>query len=367
MLKIYNDNEFINRIHNIKKIILFGAGKKINEVESFFKDTEIPEKVSMIVDNSENKQGKETTLWGKKFKIYSIHQIITNNYNNQLILITIEDYGSLLDNLLENQTLKFTEIVCFSHIVALQRENKSINKKLPKEIRLEKVQMIPKKIHYCWFGKKELPDKYKSCIESWKKFCPDYEIVEWNETNYDVSKNRYMYEAYQKNVWGFVPDYARLDIIYNHGGIYLDTDVELIKNIDNLLYQKGFSGFEDEKNVAFGLGFGAIKGLPILKSIMEYYDKISFINEKGELNLIPSPEYITFILSQYGLISNGEYQKVADMTIYPAKVLSGKCMYTMRTVIKPWTYAIHHYDGSWATDRARRINTRMERDMGMYE
>lgn len=366
MLKFYNGREFIHRIHTIEEIILFGAGRKLDEVETFFKGTEIPEKVITIVDNSLEKQGTKITLWEKKFEICSLYQMTKNLQTNQLILITIEDYGSLLDDLLNNPLLIETEIVCFYHIVALEKEYLSINKSFPEKFRLEKKQMIPKKIHYCWFGKKLFPDKYKKCIESWKKFCPDYEIIEWNESNYDISKNKYMYDAYKHNVWGFVPDYARLDIVYNHGGIYLDTDVELVKKIDDLLYQKGFAGFEDEKNVAFGLGFGAVKELPILKVLMEYYEEISFVKENGELNLIPSPAYITFVLSQHGLIGNGEYQRIEDMTVYPAKVLSGKCMYTMRTVIKPWTYAIHHYDGSWATEKARRINARMEHDMRMY-
>ena len=94
--------------------------------------------------------------------------------------------------------------------------------------------MIPKKIHYCWFGGNPMPEKDKKCIESWKRYCPDYEIIRWDESNYDVSKNRYMKEAYEEKKWGFVPDYARLDIIYNEGGIYLDTDVELVKNLDDL-------------------------------------------------------------------------------------------------------------------------------------
>ena len=103
--------------------------------------------------------------------------------------------------------------------------------------------MIPKIIHYCWFGGAELPEKDRKCIESWKKFCPDYQIIEWNENNYDVTKNTYMYQAYQAKKWGFVPDYARLDIIYQHGGIYLDTDVELVKNLDSLLENDAFMGF----------------------------------------------------------------------------------------------------------------------------
>lgn len=366
MLKIYNMNEFLNRIQSLSEIILFGAGKKIYDVEKFFAGTDVADKVSMVIDNSIDKQGSVLQIWGKNFEILSIHRLEENPSENKLLLLTLEEYGPLLDDLLKNKALKNTEIVCFSHINALQKEARSINKILPNRIRIENKQLIPKKIHYCWFGGNQIPDKYKRYMESWHKFCPDYEIIEWNESNYDLSKCQYMQDAYRKKIWGFVPDYARIDIVYNHGGIYMDTDVELIRNIDDLLYQKGFAGFEDEKYVNLGSGFGAVEGLPVLRAMMDYYHTEDFISKDGKLNLIGSPIHNTSVLQEYGLVNNGEYQRVSDMTIYPAKVLVGKCMYTMRTVIKPWTYAIHHYDGSWATERARRINARLEADMKMY-
>lgn len=366
MLKIYNREEFINKIHDVEEIILFGAGKRLKEIETFFVNTEISKKVSKIVDNNKSKQGSKIKLWEKTFELCCFHREMCNASKNQLILVTIVDYGELLDGLLEDASLNEIEIVCFSHILALQKESKSMNKELPGKFRLEKIPMIPKKIHYCWFGKNPIPDKYKRYMESWYTYCPDYEIIEWNESNYDISKNKYMYDAYQNRVWGFVPDYARIDIVYTHGGIYLDTDVELIKNIDDLLYQKGFAGFEDEEHVNLGSGFGAVKGLPILKAMMDDYDKENFVNEDQTLNLTASPIHNTSTLQKYGLVGNGEYQRIKDMTIYPAKVLTGKSMYTMRTVTKPWTYAIHHYDGSWATEQAHKVNARMEQDMRMY-
>lgn len=366
MLKIYNEEEFYARIRNIDGIFLFGAGKRLGDVERFFQDRNISGLVSGIIDNDVNKQGKRVRLWGKEYEIGGVKQLKADSGGNRLILITLEDYGDLLEELLQEESLRKEEIVCFSHMIALQKEAKSMHKRMPGIFRLEDKQLIPKKIHYCWFGGKPLPDKYKRYMESWYKFCPDYEIIEWNESNYDVSKCKYMYDAYQKEVWGFVPDYARIDIVCSHGGIYLDTDVELIRNLDDLLYQKGFAGFEDENYVNLGSGFGAVKGLPVLQKMLEYYDSVAFVQADGELNLIASPIHNTNVLIKHGLLDNGEYQRVADMTIYPAKVLVGKCMYTMRTVIRPWTYAIHHYDGSWATARARRINARMEQDMKLY-
>ena len=123
--------------------------------------------------------------------------------------------------------------------------------------------MIPKVIHYCWFGGNPIPEKDRRYIEGWKEKCPDYEIIEWNERNYDVSKNKYMAQAYEEKKWGFVSDYARLDLVYQYGGIYFDTDVELLKPLDNLLELEMFCGFESTKYVNFGIGFGAEKENPV--------------------------------------------------------------------------------------------------------
>ena len=127
-------------------------------------------------------------------------------------------------------------------------------------------------------------------MNSWKKYCPDYEIIEWNESNYDVTKNQYMYDAYKSEKWGFVPDYARLDIIYQYGGIYLDVDVELVQSLDELRYQDGFVGFEDQTEVNFGSGFGAAKGSRIIRELRDEYDRRKFVNEDGSLNLLSRSE-----------------------------------------------------------------------------
>lgn len=208
--------------------------------------------------------------------------------------------------------------------------------------------MIPKKIHYCWFGENEIPEKDKKCIESWKKYCPDYEIIQWDEKNYDIKKNNYMYEAYKNKKWGFVSDYARLDVIYNYGGVYLDTDVELIKPIDELLDNKFFCGFENKDMVAFGLGYGAEKGNLIVKSIMEEYENKSFYYKTGQLNLTPCPIYQTKVLRLYGLKCNGEKQILPNKTfILPIESLCPKSYLTGQINITENTYSIHHFNMSW--------------------
>ena len=208
--------------------------------------------------------------------------------------------------------------------------------------------MIPKKIHYCWIGGNPLPKSAKKCIASWKKYCPDYEIIEWNETNYDFTKNQYMREALEAKKWGFVPDYARLDIIYQHGGIYLDTDVEIIKSFDPLLCNKGFAGFESEENVNFGQGFGAEPGNEVIKELMHSYEKLSFKNDDGSLNMIASPKLNTDALVELGLKQDNTRQELLDcFSIYPIEYFCPKAY--LDGVIRKTdnTFSIHHFDATW--------------------
>ena len=211
--------------------------------------------------------------------------------------------------------------------------------------------MIPKKIHYCWIGGNPLPESAKKCIKSWKKFCPDYEIIEWNETNYDFSRNQYMKDALAAKKWGFVPDYARLDIIYQHGGIYLDTDVEIIRSFDDMLKNKGYAGFESEDLVNFGQGFGAEAGNPVIKALRDSYEELSFINPDGSLNLIASPALNTITLEELGLEKNNKKQILSDcFTIYPIEYFCPKSLNDGIIRCTKNTYSIHHFDASWFTE-----------------
>lgn len=210
--------------------------------------------------------------------------------------------------------------------------------------------MIPKKIHYCWLGGKTLPPLAVKCLESWKKYCPDFEIIRWDESNYDFAKHPYMKQAFDAKKWGFVPDYARLEIIYQHGGIYLDTDVEIIRDLTPLLTNKCFMGFEENSVLALGLGFGAEAGHPILKEMMADYDNYSFVLPNGKLNLLPSPAIqTTFLRKNYALQDdNGEIQKLdKDITIYPKEYLCPYDPFYKKMSVTKKTFTIHHYDGSW--------------------
>lgn len=219
--------------------------------------------------------------------------------------------------------------------------------------------MIPKKIHYCWFGGNPLPELAVKCIESWKKYCPDYEIIEWNEKNYDITdKCAYVQEAYKSKKWAFVSDYVRYDILYKYGGLYFDTDVEIINSIDKIIKKGSFMGFENVKKtfgVNPGLGFGTLPNLNFYKEILSYYDRIHFINEDGSYNQITIVEYTTNILKKYGLKENNTIQKIENITIYPTEYFCPMNYETGEIFITDKTISIHHYISSWHTEREKKV------------
>ena len=223
---------------------------------------------------------------------------------------------------------------------------------------------IPKVIHYCWFGKGNMPRLAKKCIKSWKKYCPDYKIICHNEDNFDLTQNRYLTEAYKTGKWAFVSDYARLKIIYDNGGIYLDTDVELIKPIDDLVKLKGFMGFDEKGIVATGLGFGAEKGNEIVLEFLKDYDDISFILPDGSLDLTPCPDRNTEALKRLGMDLDNKNQTFMDVTFLPDEYLFPMDYYTGKKTITKNTYSIHHYSASWTASVTKRT-TRIKRIIGV--
>lgn len=342
------------------QIICFGAGKRLGALGGYFEGTNVLKKITYVADNDTGKRGTKVSILNQLYPVISLLDLkklieSEESAHKIAILITCVKYEEIANQLLQDSTTKDCDILALTYMERTIEEDKAMQKKVPSNLRLTDSPVIPKVIHYCWFGGKPIPDKNKKWMESWHKFCPDYKVIEWNESNYDVTKNQYMYQAYQRKKWGFVSDYARLDIVYQYGGIYLDVDVELVKNWDDLLYQKGFMGFECEKYVATGLGFGAVAGLPIVKAIRDDYDDLNFIDEYGRTSKIACPMLQTKILQTKGLITNGEYQIVEDMTIYPEKMFSGKSYSTMRVRLAPYTCSIHHYDASWV-DNIEQLN-----------
>lgn len=208
--------------------------------------------------------------------------------------------------------------------------------------------MIPKRIHYCWFGGGDLPEMAKKCIASWQKYCPDYEIVRWNEQNFDVQQIPYIKEAYEAKKWAFVSDYARFKILYEQGGVYLDTDVELIKPLDEILQKGGFMASESEYcQVAAGLGIAAPAGLPLYREILEDYENSRFFRPDGTKDLTTVVTRITKILEGHGLVHKDVIQEVAGIVVYPKTYFCPYDYHSKKLRCTENTYAIHYYADSW--------------------
>ena len=251
--------------------------------------------------------------------------------------------------------------------------------------------MIPKIIHYCWFGRNPLPESAKKCIDSWRKFLPDYEIKEWNEDNFDVNIIPYTQQAYEAKKYAFVSDYARFWILYHHGGIYFDTDVEVIRPMDDIIEKGPFMGREkgafikdicDNHIVAKGdaglgvapglglgvnpgLGLGVNPGLGLYKEFLDLYDTLKFKKDDGSLNTKTIVSYTTEILLNHGLNENNEEpQEVAGVWVYPPDVFcpmdhtqANKLKITERTV------SIHLYDCSWINHNTLRYKLHLVKNI----
>lgn len=211
---------------------------------------------------------------------------------------------------------------------------------------------IPKKIHYCWFGGNPKPELAIKCIKSWKKYCPDYEIIEWTEENFDVNANQYCRDAYKEKKWAFVTDYARLAILHEHGGVYFDTDVQLIRSIDPLLEHPAFMGIErahDCCKVASGLGIGCEKGNPLIKEIMDDYATANFYKEDGSIDITTCTVRNTEILKRHGFAEEDRIQHIPHAVVYSTEYFSPMDMTNGKMYKTKKTYSIHHYSLSWTT------------------
>lgn len=214
---------------------------------------------------------------------------------------------------------------------------------------------IPRIIHYCWFGCNPKPKLAEKCIKSWGKYCPDYQIIEWNEDNFDVSTApRYVQQAYKAKRWAFVTDYVRLRALTEMGGVYMDTDVEVVKSLDPYLKQEAFAGFESLKGVQTGL-LACRKGFPLFEEFLRHYDTASFLREDGTPDTTTNVEVLTNLCRQRGLQMNDKFQVVEGLAVYPREVFCPVDFDTMKLKRTRKTVTIHWFSGSWHTEEELEI------------
>ncbi|MBE5965890.1 MAG: hypothetical protein E7255_02810 [Lachnospiraceae bacterium] len=222
---------------------------------------------------------------------------------------------------------------------------------------------IPHRIHYCWFGEGEKPEIVKECIASWQKYMPDWEIIEWNEKNYDLRKNNFMKKAYACKKWAFVSDYARFDILNQYGGIYFDTDVEMLKELPKeILEYAAFSGVEWAGKVSPGLVFGCEKNFPLLNEILAIYNKAVFDAKK----LKTVNELVTDILLKKGFVKDNSFQVIEGLAVFPKEIFCGYNTDIREPAIVPETIAYHHYLGSWVKPALKvKLQDRLKKRIGV--
>lgn len=357
MLNMRNDADSMQQLLALpKKIVLYGAGASARLILQAFYHRGLKERLAFIIDKNESLDN----TWceapgGIKAGVISREHFI-RRYGaliKEKFVILITPFGAMwiVDELDKIGELDGVD----AYIYALMTQ-----KKLPEPFSLRSLSkpLIPKRIHYIWVGENPMPQEDLKNIESWKKFCPDYEIIKWNERNYDFYKNSYTREALEQKRYMYATDYVRKDILYQYGGVYLDTDVELLGPLDDLLYNEAFIGIEDGGQLNSGSGLGGVAGHPAILGMMEVYENMRFALPDGSCNLKYNTFYETSYMLERGYALENRYQKVAGMICLPKEVLMPESVvglydtYTENTIS---THKINPYDKTGVRKVLKRI------------
>ena len=327
---------------NNSRVIIYGAGMIGQIVVPYIIESyRLHDYVDCYVDMDKRKTGMKIAIGYSEYEIKT-PDVLHDVKDNPVILLT---------------NSKFYPVISFLETIDALRDSDCYI--IPMMQKLEQRTSIPKIIHYCWFGGKEIPDFLKKCMESWYKLCPDYEIRRWDENNFDVSKYPFTKQAAENKKYGFITDVARLDILYEYGGIYMDTDVKLLKSFDDLLFNKGFVGVERWGNINSGGGIGAVPHHPMIREMLDYRLKYPFIFEDGTQNIETNGLYETTPFVRHGMRIDNTLQIINGMTVYPASVFHPYDYMSCEEKIEDNTVAVHYFYGGWMEeeDRKNRAST----------
>lgn len=336
--------ENFQQIIQKRQLICFCAGQKFYE---FCERFHLENRILYAVDNF--KAGKTVHIGSYDIPVLSMPQLDLRCRQAVCVLTSMGAADGIISQLDALPVCDGVEVYAYELLT---------ESGVKMDFRQNQPRKIPQKIHYCWFGGGRMPEQFQKNIESWRANCPGYEIIEWNESNYDVTKSKYMKQAYEHKKWGFVPDYARLDIINTYGGIYLDTDVQMLKSFDVLLQYDFFCGFENAGSVNFGQGFGAVEGHPVIREMLNEYGQMEFCNEDGSLNMTPSPVYQTSTLVRWGLEKNGMVQQAEHFLVLSPEFFSPVNEFGYGVPTEN-TFSIHQYAAAWYDESQRRYKEKI--------
>lgn len=345
MLQLKNDVKSLRELFEKKQhVVLYGAGASTKLLLQSYGDMFPGKSLEFIIDGNDKLDGTYCVVKEDlKVKIFSLTHFceMWGEQAGRFTLLMTPYYSlHFIRQLDQTAALDGVETYVYSFIA----EKAPVGEF---SLRETEKPRIPKKIHYFWIGDAKMPEEDRKNIESWRRFCPDYEIIEWNESNYDFSKCRYVREALQHKQYMYATDAPRKDVLYQYGGIYLDTDVELLKPLDDLLYHEAFIGIDDGGQVNSGSGFGAVKHNEMIKDMLDLYEDISFVKKDGSFNGHYNTFYETRYLIERGFKIRNQYQKIGTMDCLPREVLMPEGViglrdhYTGRTIAR---HKINPYD-----------------------
>lgn len=331
-------------------IVCFGAGMVAQHVKYFFEIYNLWDRVRCFVDNDPDKQGKLISIGKRIFPIINPLELRKERYASDFILILVEYTEQIEKQLLEQKYLK---PLFYLKYLSINREiiRKSFTyekSNIFKMVQKKSEMKIPPILHYCWFGHGEIPPEQQNCLRTWKRYCPDYTIMMWDESNYNVNVCKYVREAYETKNYAFVSDYARMDVVYQYGGIYLDTDVEIKQNLDWLRNYRAFFSYGKWPAINSGCGFGAEPQSELVRTIRDYPRKyIPFIMENGKWNRTTNCYYESVVLEEYGFCMNFLSQIVEDVLVLSPLFFPSSLHMDLIEKESAFIMAQHHDAGSW--------------------
>lgn len=335
-----------------KNIICWGNGKHFRNITyPFLRESGWIRKLIGFVDIAGS---REMEVEGHTYPRLKKGEISSMDEKQTVILIAAVGYQEILSQIRNDPKLRGFLAIPSIYLEALYEDLRMLlAPKPPEGFRKNPLPIIPKVIHTFWFADNPMPQKYRDCLISWERYAPEMEIRIWNMHTYQPKNCLFYDQAIRLGQWAFASDYARADILRRYGGVYMDLDVEMLRPIRDLLYNDAYMSFESLSRIECGSGMGAQKGNAILEEICRSYEERPFIREDGSLDLSTCPVRFTKVIEKHGLVKNGGFQFVDDITIYPFEVLTGKSFDTGIEYSTNLSYTLHHHNGSWVPPSAK--------------
>ncbi len=346
--KKMNEFDIFDELKN-KDIFCFGSGKHFKNITCpFLRESGLLSNLKGFIDTN-----GDVVIDGHAYRSIRKSDLAKTDFDNTVVLIAVTGYREILSQFGSDPVLSKIKAIPSIYPEALYEDRLLLSaKKPPLGFRKNDTPKIPKVIHTFWFSGDPLPKLYRDCLKSWEKNAPDFEIRIWDLSTYKPGECVFFKQAIEHKNWAFASDYARVDVLRRYGGVYMDLDVEMLRPIDDLLYNDAYMSFESLGRIECGSGMGAQPGNRIIDEICKSYEERPYLKEDGSWDNSTCPVRYTQVIEKHGLVKNGGFQFVDDVTIYPFEVLTGKSFDTGIIYRTELSYTLHHHTGNWVPDKA---------------